>query len=75
MRPQVVMSPHNAVLCVATPLFKISVSSHSEGLLGHEIILMSPCEKPLAYVIDCEIGAQVFSAEWVEENLIFLGEL
>lgn len=76
MKDQVIMSPNNGHLGIAIPLYR----KHYEQELGkwarYTISLTN--DKPVAYALDCgpelEI-IQCFSAKWVEDNLIFLGDL
>jgi hypothetical protein len=64
----------NGQLCVGIPLFR-----HDEVtttlMEGYGISLVTTKIKPLAYILDCGEFGWVYSAEWVEKNLICLGEL
>lgn len=74
MKDQVVMSPNNGALCVAVPLFRYNYSDELEKLPGVSIALVN--EKPLMYALDIgDDKLQAFDAEWIENNLEFLGEL
>jgi len=72
MKDQVFMSPNNGYLVVGIPLFR----RHQQELQthGHSIYLVEDYH-PLAYVIEADGVFQVLAAEWVENNLICLGEL
>lgn len=74
MKDQVVMSPNNGALCIAIPLYRRHYSEDLGKPEGFSISLSD--DKPLMYAIDYgQETIQAFNAEWVEENLEFLGEL
>jgi hypothetical protein len=79
MKDQILMSPVNAACCVGIPLFRhheqesIDSLGGTAGQPGYSIFLSN--NQPLAYIIDVGGGAGVYSAEWVEKNLIFVGDL
>jgi hypothetical protein len=77
MKDQVFMSPNNGQLVVGIPLFR-----HFHGETIIEATATFGCyytneNKPLAYVIHADklLSPQVYSAEWVENKLINLGDL
>jgi hypothetical protein len=72
MKDQVLMSPNNGQLCVGIPLFRWF---HETSNATYPITIGWNDTNPLAYVLDCGAFAQVLSAEWVEDNLINLGDL
>lgn len=63
------MSPNNAEVVIAVPLFR-NIEQEYNGV----IITLQP-QKPLAYLLDAGFSCQVVGADWVEKNLIFLGDL
>jgi len=69
---RVLMSPNNAEIVIAAPLYRNLDFVVSENC---SIKLTTSSLKPLAYLIDCGEFANVLSADWVEKNLIDLGEL
>lgn len=73
MKDQIVMSPYNAEVAIAVPLFRIHHEQEITKLEGYSVTLTN--EKPLAYVIQTPDDCQVMSSEFVENSLIFLGEL
>lgn len=75
MKPQIVMSPKNAQLVIATPLYRLYKNEYTVEKVGYELAMSWPDPRPLAYVLDCGDFCQVVGAEWVEKNLIFMGEL
>jgi hypothetical protein len=76
MKDQLFMSPNNAEVCVGVPLFRSqSYVCEAPGVENYGIAISVEPSKPLAYVLDCGGFAQVLSAEWVEKNLINLGDL
>lgn len=76
MKPQVAMSPNNAVLCVAVPLFKVYTNQEMEFNAGYEICMKWAEPQPSAFILDIDKAkAWIVSAEWAYINLIFLGDL
>ena len=76
MKDQVVMSPNNGQLALAIPLFRRHYDEEIANLAGYTVSLTK--DKPVAYALDCgpEVQViQVFNAEWVQNNLEFLGDL
>lgn len=74
MQDQVVMSPNNGALCVAIPLYRFHHQESIGSLQGYVISLTK--DEPLYYAIDFgEDVLKALSAEWIEENLEFLGDL
>jgi len=75
MKDQIVMSPNNAFCAVAIPLYRICHEQELAKMEGHTLLLTNT--KPSAYAIDCgpEGGTQLMNADFVEKNLIFLGDL
>lgn len=74
MQDQVLMSPINGALCVGVPLYRRH--DMTDNNFGYKIYFSAEEEKPVAYAID--FGAetlQLMNAEWIEENLEFLGDL
>lgn len=75
MRDRVLMSPNNGQLVLGIPLYQRSAV---ENMYGNQVIICVEADRPTAYAIDCgpEFDRiQLFDAEWVERNLIDLGEL
>jgi len=74
MSDQVVMSKNNGELLVAIPLYRGHESQTLCNLQGYTVALFT--DKPIAYAVEHpEIGVKLFNAEFVENNLEFLGEL
>lgn len=73
----IMMSPNNAECVVAIPLYRRSeeefVTSSSGSTVS--IKLFTQQEEPDAYIIDCGSFASVFSAEWVEDKLMYVCDL
>lgn len=73
MRDQVAMSKANGELVIAIPLYR---SHHEESLgkfEGYSIQLFK--DEPTAYVLEHPEFCKLFNAEFVENNLEFLGDL
>lgn len=74
LKALVAMSPMNAQLCIATPLYP-----RSEEKAEHEYFNLTYIQDhdiPLAYVLDMnEHGLVVVSADWANEKLELLGDL
>ncbi len=74
MQDQVVMSPNNGALCIAIPLYRFHHEESLGKMEGYVVSLTK--DKPLMYAIDFnQDRIQAFDAEWIEENLEFLGDL
>lgn len=75
MKDQIIMSRSNGEIAIAVPLYRIAKGEKLENLDGYSVLLVN--EKPTAYAVDCglEIGAHLVSAEYIEANVEFLGEL
>jgi hypothetical protein len=70
------MSPNNAEVCIAIPLFRRieneCLTSMNDGVTFK---VVAEQERPLAYILDMDFACEVVSAEWLESKLIFLGDL
>lgn len=73
MSDQVFMSPNNGVLVVGIPLFRHQSYEMVTHIKDYSIALYSG--KPWAYVVDCGDFAQVVSTEFIESEMINLGDL
>jgi hypothetical protein len=72
MKAIVLMSLNNANLCVGIPLYQIIDEQESYGDCGVSIT----SNTLIAYAIDVGEGPlALMSADWVEKNLITVGEL
>lgn len=71
------MSPNNGQLVVGIPLYqRFSYGDNADSPHGIRICIED--DEPLVYAVDCgpELeNLHFMNAEWVEENMIFLGEL
>jgi len=75
MTDLLVMSPKNAEVCVAVPLYRRHAHDVRYSGIGAFTVTLVQDDEPLAYVLDIGSSAHVVSAEWVHENLICLGPL
>jgi hypothetical protein len=74
LEQKVVMSPNNGALCIAISLYTRHVESME--VMGHNVTSEYFQTAPTAYVMDIGVeGLQMFSAEWVHNNLEILGDL
>ena len=74
MKDQVVMSPKNGALCIAIPLYRRHYDEPLCNLAGYSVSLTN--DEPIVYAIDYgQAQLQAFNAEWVENNLEFLGDV
>lgn len=74
MRDQVAMSKANGELMVVIPLFRNHYTEKLEHLKGYSVLLFG--DAPIAYAIEHpDIGVRLFNAEFVHNNLEFLGDL
>lgn len=75
MSELLVMSPKNAEVCVAVPLYRRRAHDVQYSGIGTFSVTIVEDEEPLAYVLDIGKSAHVVSAKWVHENLHCLGPL
>lgn len=75
MSDLIVMSPKNAELCVAVPLYKKVAHDVRYSGIGTFSVTLVQDDEPLAYVLDIGSSAHVVSADWVHKKLICLGSL
>ena len=75
MNDLLVMSPKNAEVCVAVPLYRRQAHDVRYSGIGVFTVTVVQEDEPLAYVLDIGKSAHVVSAEWVHENLHCLGPL
>jgi phage-related baseplate assembly protein len=76
MNDQIVMSPNNAEVCIAIPLFRrieYDCLAKMNDVVNFKVSVEQ--ERPLAYILDMDTACEVVSAEWLESKLIFLGDL
>lgn len=74
MKDQVVMSPNNGEICIAIPLYRHHYDEPLCSLEGYSVILTN--DVPLMYALDFgQDHIQALNAEFVENNLEFLGDL
>lgn len=73
MKDQVVMNKYNAQVCIAVPLFRMFEHETLTHMQDYSICCYK--NEPVAYVLVMGDDCQVFSAEWVEKYMIFMGDL
>ena len=74
MKDKLVMSKTNGECAIAIPLFRLIQDDALDKIENYVIAFNDT--KPFAYCIDCgEHGIQLMNADFVENNLEFLGDL
>jgi hypothetical protein len=75
MTDLIFMSPKNAKLCVAVPLYRRQDREVMYSGINTYTVTLVQDDGPIAYLLDIGESAHVVSADWVHENLILLGPL
>lgn len=73
MKDQIIVSKINGECAVAIPLFRLCEDKILDRV-GNYIISFNS-QKPVAYAVDMGDSIQLINAEYLEENVHFIGEL
>lgn len=73
MKDQIIISKVNGECAIAVPLFRMYNTEQLADLDGYVVSLT--CPKPIAYAVDMGESIQLFNAEFLEDNVIFVGDL
>lgn len=74
MKKQIVMSPLNGEIGVATPLYMMDYEEISNTPI-YKVLTSNVDMKPLAFIIDDGSAMNAVAAGWLYKNLVVLGDL